>query len=497
LWSLVDLSSLAGLVVYAAFALKRCKAGPFLLALTCWCVLPLATELVWRRLGLAVEPNTELTHVLAAFELHASRFAADPLGYLGFLTVECGNLLFDENPLSVAICVVALGLISHKSKGLLRVCFLAPILVQLVLLPTTRDRGAAIAGNTIVIFALVSNFGVEAARRMQARFGAEVFALPLVGLVMVQVAWGYSGLYRWDYPANAFATGALREAGTIQPTIFAELSGPPREMPTVLGGPIRGPQFCGLLKEEGRPALFPTDRVAPYHENWSGRSALRRLLTAQAPILAALLIATLCLMRIWRGVVTGVLFACCVAGALLCGSTTGFSPTALASFESKITLKEDDKLVGAVQLSPEFVARLQEAVDRGDQLELFLRRRGVNAASEHPAEFQVAEWSAADSRLPVPAEAFLQAVRARGGRVEFSLTTASSSKGLLLHSWQKTRPNGERTARLVHADGSQENLDRFPSFEIRVVRGQSEYAFQKLIERFEPARAVSYTVVGF
>jgi hypothetical protein len=497
LWSLVDISSLAGLVVYAAFAFKRRKLAPFVVAAASWCLLPLAQEFVWRRLGLAVEANTDLTHIAAALQLHASRLVADPLGYLGFLTIECGNLIFDENPLTAAICLVGLGLLSHKSKWLLRVCFLIPILVQLVLLPTTRDRGAAVAGNTIVLFAILSHYGVEAGRRLQAKFGAEAFAVPLIGLAIVQAAWGYSGLYRWDFPSNAFATGAFREVGTVQPTTFARLSGLPQEMPTMLGGPIRGPRFCGLLKEQSRPAPFPVDRVTPYRDNWSGLPVLCRLLMAQAPVFAALLIATLGLMRVWRGLGTVVLFAGCVAAGLLCGSTTGFAPAAFASFERGITIKEDEKLVGALRLSPEFVTRLQDAVDRGDQIELFVRVRAVNPGAEHPAEFQAAEWSSTDSRFTIPAAAFLESVRARGGRVEFSITAASTSKGLLLHSWQAMPPGGERSARLVHADGSQEDLDRFPSFEIRAVRAQREYAFQKLIERFETSRPASYALVGF
>jgi hypothetical protein len=55
----------------------------------------------------------------------------------------------------------------------------------------------------------------------------------------------------------------------------------------------------------------------------------------------------------------------------------------------------------------------------------------------------------------------------------------------------------ERTAQIVHADGSHEALDRFPSFEIRVVRPGTDFAFQKLIDRFEPAQSASYALIGF
>jgi hypothetical protein len=328
-------------------------------------------------------------------------------------------------------------------------------------------------------------------------FGAESLAVTVVGLLAVQAAWGYSGLCGWNFPTNAFATGAFREVGTTLPTKFARLSGLPREIPTVLGGPVRGPRFCGFDKEQVRPPLFPVHRVAPYRDNWSGLPSVLRMLTAQAPVFAALLIATVCLMGIWRGLGSVVLFSSAVAGALLCGPTTGFAPRSFLSFEGRIAIKEDEKLVGAVRISPEFQTRLQEAVSRGDLVEFFVDERAVNMRAEHAAEFQVAEWSSAEPRFTVPAQAFLDAVRARGGRVEFSITAAAASKGLLLHSWQTLRTNGERSARLVHADGTQEVLDRFPSFEIRVVRARRAYAFQKLIERFEPSQSASYVLVGF
>jgi hypothetical protein len=314
-------------------------------------------------------------------------------------------------------------------------------------------------------------------------------------LVVAQAAWGYGGFFGWNFPANAFATGAFREAGTIWPTKFARLSGSPQEMPTLLGGPVRGPRFCGAVEGQARPPILPAERVAPYRENWAGWPSLRRLLTAQAPVLATVLIAIVCLMPVWRGLGMVVLFSSFVAAALLCGSRSGFTSGGFLSFDARMSMQEDEKLVGSVRLSPEFLETLQQTTARDEQIELFVRLRPLNAGLEHSAEFQVAEWSSSQSRFTVPGSAFLDAVRARSGRVEFSIAPAAASKGLLLHSWQAT--NGDRRAQLVHADGTQEQLDRFPSFEIRVVRPKSEFAFQKLIERFEPTRPASYVLVGF
>jgi hypothetical protein len=496
LWSLVDSSSLAGIAIFGVFAVRRRRVWPFVLAAVSWCLLPLAVESVWRRLGLAVEWTPDLARIGAALQQHGSRLAADPLGYLGYLTIEFGNLIFAENPLAVVICLVGLGLVPHKSKWLLRACFVAPILVQLVLLPTTRDRGAAIAGNTIVVFVLVSHYAVELGRRLQARFGAEAFAVPLVGLAALQGAWGYAGLWGWDFPASAFASGAFREAGTLTPTRYARLSGSPQEVPTVLGGPVRGDRICGVFKDQARPPVYRVARV-PNLASLAGWPSLRRLLAVQAPVLAALLVAIVCLMRFRRGLATATLFAGCAAAALLCGSAGGFAPRALASFEGRIAVQEDEKLVGAVHLSPEFQECLQDAAGRDEQVELFVRLRAVNAEAEHAVEFQVAEWSSVQPRLAVPARALLEAVRARGGRLEFSISPASASKGLLVHSWQPMRANGERSAFVVHADGSQAPLERFPSFEIRVVRAARPFAFQKLFERFEPSQPASYALVGF
>jgi hypothetical protein len=282
LWSLVDGNSLAGLAVFGVFAVRRRRAWPFLLAAASWCLLPLAVETVWRRLGLAAEWTPELTRIGAALQQHGSRLAADPLGYLGYLTVEFGNLIFVENPLAVAVCLVGLGLVPHKSRWLLRACFVAPILVQLVLLPTTHDRGAAIAGNTIVVFALAAHYAVEAGRRLQARFGAEAFAVPLVGLAALQGAWGYAGVCGWDFPASAFASGALREAGTLAPTRYARLSGAPQEVPSVLGGPVRGARICGVFQDQERPPAYRRARL-PDLKNLARSPSLRRMLALEAP----------------------------------------------------------------------------------------------------------------------------------------------------------------------------------------------------------------------
>ncbi len=283
LWSLVDATALAGLVIYAAFAVKRRKPGPWALAAVAWCLVPLVQELLWRQLGFAVDANPELARIGTALQLHGSRLAADPLGYLGYLTIELGNLIFAENPVVVVIGLVGLGLISHRSKWLLRLCFLAPILMQLILLPTTRDRGCAVAGSAVALFALAAHYAVEAGRRLETRFGGEAFAVPLVALAIVQGAWGYAGLVGWDFPANAFANGAFREAGSVEQTKFARLSGSPQEVPTVLRGPVRGPWFFGPSKDQSRPSVLPDTRLAPYANNWSELPAMRRLWSVQAP----------------------------------------------------------------------------------------------------------------------------------------------------------------------------------------------------------------------
>jgi hypothetical protein len=57
--------------------------------------------------------------------------------------------------------------------------------------------------------------------------------------------------------------------------------------------------------------------------------------------------------------------------------------------------------------------------------------------------------------------------------------------------------SGERTAQMIRADGVQVALDRFPSFEIRILRSPRAFAFQRLIERFEPSQSTSYALIGF
>jgi hypothetical protein len=98
-------------------------------------------------------------------------------------------------------------------------------------------------------------------------------------------------------------------------------------------------------------------------------------------------------------------------------------------------------------------------------------------------------------------------VEAHKGRVELSITPKAGTSELAVHSWQALRkpdgrPSGNpiavgREASIIRADGSQTPIDWFPSFEIRVVRGDNAYPFKTLIERFHPSPPTGYVLVGF
>ena len=105
---------------------------------------------------------------------------AHPFGYSCFLAVELGNHLFNDNPLNVLVGFAGLLLLRHREKWLLWVSFVVPITVGMVLLPTTPARGTSVAGNTIILFAVVSHCAVEASRWIDRRISPRLAVVPIV-----------------------------------------------------------------------------------------------------------------------------------------------------------------------------------------------------------------------------------------------------------------------------------------------------------------------------
>jgi hypothetical protein len=506
-WSLVSTTSLFGLATLACVLFKRRQFVAAVLPGIAWFVVPSLQQRAFAYFGIATPELTDAGVVWLALSRHLASLAAHPFGYTCYQAVEVANVVFNDNPLNVLAGLLGLMILRHRAKWLLWACYLAPVAVGLVLLPTTSARGSLAAGNTIVVFAVVSHFAVEASRWAGRRLGSALAAVPIVGLLAAQAIWGQSSLVGWNYPAASYATGAFENAGLVRPTEFVPMISPSGGKPNLTKGTVTAGSAYGLGDGFGRQAVLPVKRLAPYADHWSGLPALLRSLMLEAPVIFCLWAAAVFLMR-WRGsLLTTLLLVIGLGSAHLCGAAIGLDHHVLRLFDDRIALKEDEKILAQIDLSAEFREQLERSARDNSHVEFALRLRGANQALAKPAEVQVDEWTSDEPRFSVDATAFLDALKAHHGRVELAISPKAGSRGLTVHSWQNlnnpefvTAPgssDGGREARVVRADGSIEPLEWFPSFEIRVVRGNNRYPFQSVIGPYLASRPSSYVLVGF
>ncbi len=506
-WSLISATSIFGLVTLAIFLLKKRNFAAVLLPAIAWYAVPQAQRALFSSLGFTSSLAPDAMPMWQSLQHQVAHLTANPLAYLGFLAIQLGNFLWNDNPLNLLIGIAGLIVLRHRAKFLLAICYFTPTIVSLATLSSTASRGAAVAGNTIVLLAIVAHYAVEASRRIDGSFAARFAPLPLVVLLAVQAVWSHASLAGWIYPAASFETGAIENAGVLRTTEFARLVGPIDERPTVAGGNVTAAYSYGLDANFGRQSVLPKQRLSPYADHWSGRQAALRTLALQAPLFICLIAAAVIFLRGRWSFLLILLLTVSLASAQLCGAATGVDQHVLRQFDDRIAVKEDEKLVAHVQLSADFRERLELAAQENQQIEFAVRLRGVNSSTAAPAEIQVDEWSSDQQRFAVDAAAFLEALKTHRGQVELAIAPKAGTRGVLVHSWQSLgtpdpdltigASNGDRQATIVRQDGSIELLEWFPSFEIRVVRGGNTYPFKPLIERFQPARPAAYTLVGF
>ena len=459
--------------------------------------------------GTPFEPEWDL--VWRSLAQYGLGFIADPWKCGTRLAIEAGNRLLNENPLSVLVAVAGLIFLRHPAKWLLLVCYFVPAAIGIVV-PTTT--GGSTAGNTIVLFAVVSHFAIELSRRIRPQLGAAGAVLPLVGLLAVQVAWGHAGGWGWLFPSGSFSVGVRQQAGTLAPAELVNMTGLPNVMPTMLGGDVRATAWLGLADGFGRQPILPNRRVDPMRNHWAGLRPMLNGLAIQVPALVCLLAGALACMRFRRGMLLVLTVMAWAAAAQMWGAATGLDREALRAFDRRISVREDEKLVGDVQLSSEFREKLARVAGAGDSIELTVHVSSHDTANGIPYEFQINEWTADGERMTISAPLFLAALDRQQGRIGFSLGAKSGSGGLYVHSWRavkRTReriPKGSaaaanlsrlaegRRADIVRADGSREPIDRFPSFEVRVVRGEDSNPLQSLFAR-SGASAAAYKLIGF
>ena len=506
-WSLVSTTSIFGLVTLAIYVLKKRNFAAALLPAIAWYVVPQLQHALFASLGFAPSAAHNALPAWHAIQTHFANLTAAPLAYSGFLVIQLGNFLWNDNPLNLAIGLAGLSLIRHRAKWLLWTCYLTPPIVSLATLSATAGRGMAVAGNTIVLFTIVAHYAVEASRRLDTSFLPRMAPGPVLLVLAMQAGWSHSLLAGWVYPAASFETGALENSGLLRKTEFVRMVGPIDEKPTVAGGKVTAAYAYGLDDNFGRQSLVPKQRLRPYADHWTGRRSLLRSLALQAPFFLCLVAAAMIFLSRRSSFLLTVLLTVSVAAAQLWGASTGLDRHVVRQFDDRLAVKEDEKLVAHVQLSADFRELLEQAAQENRQVEFAVRLRSVNSPNPAPAEIQVDEWSSDQPRFAIDAAAFLEALKTHRGRVELAIAPKAGTRGVLVHSWQALgslepdlttgTSNGGRQATIVRRDGSIEPLEWFPSFEIRVVRGGNAYPFKALIERFETSRPTGYALVGF
>lgn len=506
-WTLADSSALFGLVVYVLYLLKREKLIQVALPVAAWYALPQLQRLVAIKFGCEWPAEVAAAAFWQALEIHWKHLSHAPLNYLGYLTVELGNYLFNDNPLDVVIGVVVLLVLRHRAKWLLWTCYLVPIAVCFLGFTTTTARGSIVAGNAIVLLPIVAHCVIDVSRQIRREFGFKMAAMPIVLIIGLQAAWGHATQFGWLYPVNAFATGLFKNSGALLETEFVPMSGPAVERPTAVGGDVPATGYLGLPADFGKLCVVPERRLAPYKDHWAGLPAMEASLAIQGPVLACLILASCFLVRVRRNLLVMPLAVGCISGAQLCGAVAGTELETARLFDDRIAIKEDEKLTAQIQLSNEFRRELEAAAKQNVQVEFAIPVRGTDAGNKRPFEFQIGEWSSDAGRITASAHAFLAALEAHRGRIEFSISPKAGTKELYVHSWRKlesvggqvaaSSKNDRREAWIIRADGSQEPIEWFPSFEIRVVRGEGDYPFSTWFERFDGSRPTGYVLVGF
>jgi hypothetical protein len=507
IWSLVSAASIFGLVTLAAYLLKKRNFAAVVLPVIAWYAVPQLQLGLFTSLGFTASLATDAMPGWHSLHSHFTNLIANPVAYSGFLAIQLGNFLWNDNPVNLLTGITGLILLRHRAKFLLAICYLTPTIVSLAMLSSTATRGAAVAGNTIVLFAIVAHYAVEASRRIDHSFLPRLAPLPIVVLLAAQAVWSHALLAGWAYPAASFETGAFENAGQLGQTEFVRMIGPIDERPTVAGGKVNAAYSYGLDADFGHQSLVPKQRLAPYADHWSGRQAALRALALQAPLFICLIAAALMLLRARWSLLFTIVVTISLASTQLSGAAAGVDRHVLRQFDDRISVKEDEKLVAHVQLSADFREQLERAAQANQQIEFAVRLHGVNSSTAAPAEIQVDEWSSDQQRFAVEAAAFLEALKTHRGQIELAIAPKAGTRGVLVHSWQSLgslepdlttgTSNGGRQATIVRRDGSIEPLEWFPSFEVRVVRGNNAYPFKSLIERFQSARPAAYTLVGF
>ena len=115
-WSLVSATSAFGLVTLGVLLFWRRRALACVLPALAWYGAAATAHAVFAHFGFPLAALSDLNEIWHALAGHWHNLAANPVGYGCYLAVQVGNLLWNDNPLVIAIGLVGLVALRHRAR---------------------------------------------------------------------------------------------------------------------------------------------------------------------------------------------------------------------------------------------------------------------------------------------------------------------------------------------------------------------------------------------
>jgi hypothetical protein len=433
--------------------------------------------------GFGMVPDGQVAVLKIAITSHLSGLVNLNPAYLLSIGKFFLDFLFVDNPLILITALV--GLLFYRGKAALILWAMLAVPLALLFIyqpPDSYIHGYAIPGVSAVLFPILGYWFAKAIDASRGNGLARVFVVVFAACVMLaQAAWSNAFRYGVALPTVAYFSGAsnLCQPLTLQPTLYLDATGNPGRVPALFGGNAQLAEFTELKTGVTPPSRVEVVGIGSWVLSWI--KAKPGALAVQSVILAliALILFSFLKYRPAKFVMIAILAVLFLP--MRHRATDYQSVTHIWDYKQ---LQYGDRIDASMQLSPEFVSRLAAAAPPESTAQIYvnnIRRGGACLHLEALGETADAQppWPWGDPRsatmISLPLPTMLARIAGANNRLDITLrydgqTCGDQAAGI--GGWRRVGPEYGRTARLTGTAGTQE-LDRFPAFEIRVLRPDS------------------------
>lgn len=511
LWALTYGSWMAGLGILVALLIWRRRLLHAAIPIFVGFAAGKAQIWVMELAGFGTIQDMVQTNLTVSLNFHIESFLNHRQEYLLSALNFLYDVIFVDNPVVFLLGAVSLLFLKVRAKPLLWLLLAVPILALFVYQPVGAIRGYAIPGITIVTLVLAGRLlakPFDILSRPELRYAVAV----LVGCVFIsQAAWSNAARLGAQLPTVTYFSGPTHSCAplTFTPTQYLNVAGEPNDVPRLFGGTTSLEEFVGPSQDRPRVVhRAEIQSIGRWFKSWV--TSKPRALIVQAPIWILILGIVWCFL----GPPTrrsASLFLLLAMIALV------FLPMRhrVLDFSDRIDvwggapLKKGDRIEGALTFSPEFIAALSSFQAKQSNVQIFVQHTGLggNCLTFHVLGRSAkpdAPWSWGDPHagtfVEIPIQELVRKLNTNDRQMQFAISydrdicsTASANVG----TWQQNGPDRGRTAHIVRSDGKIEELDRFPSVEVRVFRPDQrpKKGFGPFAELTEKLRCVA--AVGF